>query len=161
MKAVGESMVHPLMYYKNNIIGIINLLEVMKKHEVYNLVFSSSCTVYGEPESLPITEHMETGRKLTNVYGRTKFFNEEILKDVSAADPKWNMIALRYFNPVGAHESGLIGEDPTKQFTNLMPYISQVAMGKKEALTIFGNDYDTPDGTGVRDYIHVMDLASG
>lgn len=161
MKAVGESMVQPLLYYKNNIIGIINLLEVMKKHSIYNLVFSSSCTVYGEPESLPITEQMETGRKLTNVYGRTKFFNEEILKDVSVADPNWNIIALRYFNPVGAHESGLIGEDPTKQFTNLMPYISHVAMGKKETLTIYGDDYDTADGTGVRDYIHVMDLASG
>lgn len=161
MKAVGESMQQPLFYYKNNIIGMINLLEVMKKHEVYNLVFSSSCTVYGEPERLPINEQTPTGGKLTNVYGRTKFFNEEILKDVSASDPKWNIIALRYFNPVGAHESGLIGEDPTKQFTNLMPFISQVAMGKKDAVTIFGDDYDTPDGTGVRDYIHVMDLASG
>lgn len=161
MKAVGESMVLPLLYYKNNIIGLVNLLEVMKAHEVYNLVFSSSCTVYGEPESLPITERMETGRKLTNVYGRTKFFNEEILKDVSVADANWNIISLRYFNPVGAHESGLIGEDPTKQFTNLMPYISQVAMGKQDTLTIFGDDYATPDGTGVRDYIHVMDLASG
>lgn len=161
MKAVGESMQQPLFYYKNNIIGMINLLEVMKKHEVYNLVFSSSCTVYGEPEKLPIDEQTPTGAKITNVYGRTKFFNEEILKDVSASDPKWNIISLRYFNPVGAHESGLIGEDPTKQFTNLMPFISQVAMGKKESLTIFGDDYDTPDGTGVRDYIHVMDLASG
>lgn len=161
MKAVGESMQQPLLYYKNNIIGMINLLEVMKKREIYNLVFSSSCTVYGEPEKLPITEETEIGRTVTNVYGRTKFFIEEMLKDLTNSDDKWNIIALRYFNPVGAHESGLIGEDPTKQFTNLMPYISQVAMGKKESLTIFGDDYDTSDGTGVRDYIHVMDLASG
>lgn len=161
MKAVGESMQYPLLYYKNNIIGMINLLEIMKKYEIYNLVFSSSCTVYGEPEQLPITEEKPTGRSITNVYGRTKFFIEEILKDVTNSDEKWNIIALRYFNPVGAHESGLIGEDPTKQFTNLMPFISQVAMGKKDTLTIFGNDYDTPDGTGIRDYIHVMDLATG
>lgn len=161
MKAVGESQQFPLLYYKNNLIGHINLLEIMEKYEVYNLVFSSSCTVYGEPEVLPITEQKETGRLITNVYGRTKFFIEEMLKDVSRANEKWNMIALRYFNPVGAHESGLIGEDPTKQFTNIMPYMSQVAFGKKESLTIFGDDYDTVDGTGVRDYIHVMDLAVG
>lgn len=161
MKAVGESQQFPLLYYKNNLIGHINLLEIMEKHQVYNLVFSSSCTVYGEPETLPITEENETGRLITNVYGRTKFFIEEILKDVSRANDKWNMIALRYFNPVGAHESGLIGEDPTKQFTNIMPYMSQVAMGKKDTLTIFGDDYETVDGTGVRDYIHVMDLAVG
>lgn len=161
MKAVGESMQFPMLYYKNNIIGMINLLEIMKKYGIYNLVFSSSCTVYGEPEVLPITEEKEIGRKITNVYGRTKYFIEEILKDISNSDENWNLIALRYFNPVGAHESGLIGEDPTKQFTNLMPYISQVAMEKKDVLTIFGNDYDTPDGTGIRDYIHVMDLASG
>lgn len=120
----------------------------MKAHNVYTIVFSSSCTVYGEPETLPITEEKETGRKVTNVYGKTKFFVEEMLKDISRSDPSWNIIALRYFNPVGAHESGLIGEDPTKAFTNLMPYISQVAMQKKEALMIFGDDYDTPDGTG-------------
>lgn len=161
MKAVGESMQFPMLYYKNNIIGMINLLETMKKYDIYNLVFSSSCTVYGEPEVLPITEEKEIGRKITNVYGRTKYFIEEILRDISNSDEKWNVIALRYFNPVGAHESGLIGEDPTKQFTNIMPYISQVAMEKKEFLTIFGDDYDTPDGTGIRDYIHVMDLASG
>lgn len=160
MKAVGESMQFPLLYYKNNIIGMINLLELMKQHEIYNLVFSSSCTVYGEPEKLPITEERETGN-VTNVYGRTKYFIEEMLKDLSVADDKWNIIALRYFNPVGAHKSGKIGEDPTKQFTNLMPFLSQVAFGKKDALTIFGDDYNTPDGTGVRDYIHVMDLASG
>lgn len=140
---------------------MINLLETMKRHGIQNLVFSSSCTVYGEPKSLPITEDKEIGRNITNVYGRTKFFIEEILSDLSRSDDSWNIIALRYFNPVGAHESGLIGEDPTKQFTNIMPYISQVALGNKPALTIFGNDYDTPDGTGIRDYIHVMDLASG
>lgn len=161
MKAVGESMQYPMLYYKNNIIGMINLLEIMKKYNIYNLVFSSSCTVYGEPEELPITEEKRIGHSITNVYGRTKFFIEEILKDVTNSEDNWNIIALRYFNPVGAHESGLIGEDPTKQFTNLMPFISQVAMGKKETLTIFGNDYDTPDGTGIRDYIHVMDLATG
>uniref|UniRef100_A0AAG5DTL2 UDP-N-acetylglucosamine 4-epimerase n=2 Tax=Anopheles atroparvus TaxID=41427 RepID=A0AAG5DTL2_ANOAO len=160
LKAVGESMSNPLLYYKNNMIGMINLLEVMDSHGIYRMVFSSSCTVYGEPERLPITEENPTGN-VTNVYGRTKYFIEEMLKDAVRADPKWNIIALRYFNPVGAHKSGLIGEDPTKQFTNLMPYISQVAIGKKDVLTIFGNDYDTPDGTGVRDYVHVMDLASG
>lgn len=160
MKAVGESMQFPLLYYKNNIIGMINLLEVMKKHKIYDLVFSSSCTVYGEPKTLPITEEKETGN-VTNVYGRTKYFVEEMLKDLAMADPKWNIIALRYFNPVGAHKSGKIGEDPTKQFTNLMPFLSQVAIGKKDVLTIFGDDYQTPDGTGVRDYIHVMDLATG
>ncbi|GAB0092413.1 UDP-glucose 4-epimerase [Sergentomyia squamirostris] len=160
MKAVGESMQQPLLYYKNNLIGMIHLLEVMKKYKVFNLVFSSSCTVYGEPKELPITEEKETG-KVTNVYGRTKFFIEEMLRDISVAEEEWNIIALRYFNPVGAHQSGLIGEDPTKQFTNLMPYISQVASGKKDQLTIFGDDYDTPDGTGIRDYIHVMDLSTG
>ena len=129
-------------------IGMINLLEVMEMHNVYTMVFSSSCTVYGEPEKLPISEQNETGRKITNVYGKTKYFIEQMLGDISHSNEKWNIIALRYFNPVGAHSSGLIGEDPTKQFTNLMPYISQVAMGKKESLTIFGDDYDTPDGTG-------------
>lgn len=160
MKAVGESMQLPLLYYKNNMIGIINLLEVMEKHNIYHLVFSSSCTVYGEPKTLPITEEKETGN-VTNVYGRTKYFIEEMLKDLSKSNDKWNMIALRYFNPVGAHQTGLIGEDPTKQFTNLMPFMSQVATGKKDLLTIFGDDYNTPDGTGIRDYIHVMDLAVG
>lgn len=132
----------------------------MKSHEIYNLVFSSSCTVYGEPKSLPITEEKETG-KITNVYGRTKYFVEEMLRDLATANDKWKIIALRYFNPVGAHKSGKIGEDPVKQFTNLMPFLSQVAIGKKDVLTIFGDDYSTPDGTGVRDYIHVMDLATG
>nr|CAD7455638.1 unnamed protein product [Timema tahoe] len=160
MKAVGESMQVPLLYYKNNIIGTINLLEVMKENDCYQLVFSSSCTVYGDPEHLPITEDHPTG-SVTNVYGRTKFFIEEMLKDISHAEKSWNIISLRYFNPVGAHPSGLIGEDPTKAFTNLMPYMAQVAMGNKPSLTIFGGDYDTVDGTGVRDYIHIMDLASG
>ncbi|GLV39759.1 UDP-galactose 4'-epimerase [Carabus blaptoides fortunei] len=160
IKAVGESMQFPLLYYKNNLIGMINLLEVMADHDCYQLVFSSSCTVYGEPVELPITESHGTGN-VTNVYGRTKFFIEEMLKDITVSNKKWNIIALRYFNPVGAHPSGLIGEDPTKAFTNLMPYISQVAMGKKPVLTIFGGDYETFDGTGVRDYIHVMDLATG
>jgi UDP-glucose 4-epimerase len=134
---------------------------MMKSHNVFNLVFSSSCTVYGEPEKLPITEMNETGKNVTNVYGRTKYFVEEMIRDLSIADDRWNIIALRYFNPVGAHRSGLIGEDPTKPFTNLMPFISQVAIGQKDILTIFGDDYDTIDGTGVRDYIHVMDLATG
>lgn len=160
IKAVGESMQFPLLYYKNNLIATINLLEVMEAHNVYQLVFSSSCTVYGNPESLPITETHPTG-DVTNVYGRTKHFIEGMLKDISVANKKWNFIALRYFNPVGAHPSGLIGEDPTKAFTNIMPYMAQVAIGNKPYLTIFGGDYDTEDGTGVRDYIHVMDLAKG
>jgi UDP-glucose 4-epimerase len=133
----------------------------MKQHNIFNLVFSSSCTVYGEPEKLPITEANETGKSVTNVYGRTKYFVEEMLRDLSRADEKWNIIALRYFNPVGAHSSGKIGEDPTKPFANLMPFISQVAIGKKDIVTIFGDDYPTEDGTGIRDYIHVMDLATG
>lgn len=134
---------------------------MMKEHSIFKLVFSSSCTVYGEPENLPITEANETGKNVTNVYGRTKYFVEEMLRDLSKADDRWSIIALRYFNPVGAHPSGKIGEDPTKAFTNLMPFISQVAIGKKDAMTIFGDDYPTEDGTGIRDYIHVMDLAMG
>ncbi|XP_014209809.1 UDP-glucose 4-epimerase-like [Copidosoma floridanum] len=160
IKAVGESMQVPLHYYKNNIIGAINLLEVMKAGGCFQLVFSSSCTVYGEPDELPITESHPTGN-ITNVYGRTKYFIEEMLKDISRAEKNWNIISLRYFNPVGAHPSGDIGEDPTKQFTNLMPFIAQVALGLKTELTIYGGDYPTKDGTGIRDYIHVMDLASG
>lgn len=160
MKAVGESMKFPLLYYHNNIIGAVNLINVMKKHGCKQLIYSSSCTVYGNPKFLPITEEHPTGN-VTNVYGKTKYFCEEILKDISVAEEGWNIILLRYFNPVGAHCSGLIGEDPTKPFANLMPYIAQVALGKKSVLTIFGGDYDTIDGTGVRDYIHVMDLASG
>ncbi|XP_072765764.1 UDP-glucose 4-epimerase [Anoplolepis gracilipes] len=160
IKAVGESMQVPLHYYRNNIIGAINLLEVMKAADCFQLVFSSSCTVYGEPTELPITEEHKTGN-ITNVYGRTKYFIEEMLKDISRAEKSWNIISLRYFNPVGAHHSGLIGEDPTKPFTNLMPYIAQVASRQKPELIIFGGDYPTNDGTGVRDYIHVMDLAAG
>jgi len=161
IKAVGESMQFPLNYYKNNVIGTINLIEAMKTHGVTQLVFSSSCTVYGDPEHLPITEDHPTGN-VTNVYGRTKYFIEEMLKDLSRADPdKWNVISLRYFNPVGAHPSGMMGEDPTKPFTNLMPFISSVAIGNRDKLTVFGTDYDTVDGTGVRDYIHVVDLAKG
>ncbi|XP_014278152.1 UDP-glucose 4-epimerase [Halyomorpha halys] len=160
IKAVGESMQYPFIYYKNNLIATINLLEVMQAEQCYNMVFSSSCTVYGNPKYLPINESHPTGN-ITNVYGRTKYFIEEMLKDVSLADEKWNIISLRYFNPVGAHPSGKIGEDPTKPFTNLMPYIAEVAIGKKPFLTIFGGDYETEDGTGIRDYIHIMDLASG
>ncbi|BES90544.1 udp-glucose 4-epimerase [Nesidiocoris tenuis] len=160
IKAVGESMQFPVMYYENNIIGTIYLLEAMKEAGCYQLVYSSSCTVYGNPQYLPITEDHPTGN-ITNVYGRTKYFIEEMLKDVSAADKEWNIISLRYFNPVGAHPSGHIGEDPTKAFTNLMPYMAQVAIGHKDSLTIFGGDYATKDGTGIRDYIHVVDLASG
>jgi len=160
IKAVGESIEVPLPYYKNNVIGAINLLEIMKAHECYQLVFSSSCTVYGNPSTLPITEDHPIGQ-VTNVYGRTKYFIEEMLMDLSKSDKRWNIVSLRYFNPVGAHPSGRIGEDPTKPYINLMPYLSLVALGKKPSLTIFGDDYDTPDGTGVRDYIHVMDLSSG
>lgn len=160
MKAVGESMEVPLLYYKNNVVGTINLLEVMKSHQCYQLVFSSSCCVYGNPARLPITEDSPIG-DVTNVYGRTKYLIEEMLMDLSRSDELWNIVSLRYFNPVGAHPSGKIGEDPTKPYSNLMPYIAQVALGNKPSLTIFGDDYDTPDGTGVRDYIHVMDLASG
>uniref|UniRef100_A0A2S2PCU9 UDP-glucose 4-epimerase n=1 Tax=Schizaphis graminum TaxID=13262 RepID=A0A2S2PCU9_SCHGA len=160
VKSVGESMKQPLMYYKNNIIGAMNLLEVMANHGCYQLVFSSSCTVYGNPSFLPITESHPIGN-VTNVYGRTKYFIEEILKDVVNSEQKWNIVSLRYFNPVGAHSSGLIGEDPTTNFSNLMPYIAQVALGKKSKLSIYGGDYATPDGTGIRDYVHVMDLAEG
>jgi len=160
MKAVGESMQVPLLYYKNNVVGTINLLEIMKENDVFDLVFSSSCCVYGDPQHLPITETHPIGQ-VTNVYGRTKYLIEEMLMDLSISEKAWNIISLRYFNPVGAHPSGLIGEDPTKAFTNLMPYMAQVAMGKKPNLAIFGGDYDTVDGTGVRDYIHILDLATG
>ncbi|XP_034949599.1 UDP-glucose 4-epimerase-like [Chelonus insularis] len=160
IKAVGESMQVPLHYYRNNVIGAINLLEVMKAAKCYQLIFSSSCTVYGEPDYLPITEDHPIGN-ITNVYGRTKYFIEEMLKDISRAEKIWNIISLRYFNPVGAHPSGMIGEDPTKPYTNLMPFIAQVALRRKPELVIFGGDYPTKDGTGIRDYVHVMDLASG
>ena len=160
LKAVGESTKIPLQYYKNNVVGTLNLLEMMQKYGVFNFVFSSSATVYGNPQYLPLDEKHPIGN-CTNPYGQTKFFIEEMLKDLCAADKRWNVVVLRYFNPVGAHLSGLIGEDPQSIPNNLMPYISQVAVGKLDKLSVFGNDYDTPDGTGVRDYIHVVDLAKG
>lgn len=159
LKAVGESVAKPLAYYDANIGGTVNLLEVLQERNVRKFVFSSSATVYGEPEMLPI---VETARlQATNPYGRTKLFIEEILRDLHAADPDWQVLILRYFNPIGAHPSGRIGEDPQGIPNNLMPYIAQVCVGRREKLTVFGNDYDTPDGTGVRDYIHVVDLAKG
>jgi UDP-glucose 4-epimerase len=159
LKAVGESTEMPLKYYHNNITGTLILLEIMKEYNVKNIVFSSSATVYGEPETLPITEDFPT--TTTNPYGSTKLFIEEILKDLYKSDNSWNIALLRYFNPVGAHASGKIGEDPNDIPNNLMPYISQVAIGKLKELPVFGNDYSTHDGTGVRDYIHVVDLAKG
>ncbi|MEN8180461.1 MAG: UDP-glucose 4-epimerase GalE [Pseudomonadota bacterium] len=159
LKAVGESVSIPLRYYHNNITGTLNLCQVMKDHKVENLVFSSSATVYGDPHTVPITEDFPLGA--TNPYGRTKWMIEEILRDIHYANPTWNIALLRYFNPVGAHASGQIGEDPNDIPNNLMPYISQVAVGKLAQLAVFGNDYPTPDGTGVRDYIHVVDLALG
>ena len=160
LKAVGESVDQPLDYYDNNIGGTIALLKAMERHDVRTLVFSSSATVYGEPSRLPVAETAKTGG-VTNPYGRTKFVIEEILMDVRRSDTRWNIVILRYFNPVGAHSSGLIGEDPSGPPNNLMPYIAQVAVGRRAELTIFGDDYHTPDGTGVRDYIHVVDLADG
>lgn len=160
LKAVGESVQKPLEYYQNNITGTLTLLGVMKKVGVKNIVFSSSATVYGSPEIIPITEECPKGQ-CTNPYGWTKSMMEQIMSDLQKANPDWNVILLRYFNPVGAHESGRIGEDPKGIPNNLMPYISQVAVGKLEKLGVFGDDYDTPDGTGVRDYIHVVDLAVG
>lgn len=159
LKAVGESVEKPLLYYKNNIAGTLNLLEVMQIHGVYNLVFSSSATVYGLAEQLPVTE--KAPRSATNPYGQTKLMIEQILEDLCKAEKQWNVISLRYFNPVGAHTSGLIGEDPNGIPNNLLPYISQVAVGRIETLNIFGGDYPTVDGTGVRDYIHVIDLVEG
>ncbi|MSR92795.1 UDP-glucose 4-epimerase GalE [Clostridiaceae bacterium 68-1-5] len=160
LKAVGESVEKPLEYYHNNITGTLTLIKVMKETGVWNLVFSSSATVYGNPVEIPITEACPKG-ECTNPYGWTKSMMEQIMMDIQKADPRWNVILLRYFNPVGAHKSGEIGEDPRGIPNNLMPYISQVAVGKLERLGVFGNDYDTPDGTGVRDYIHVVDLAKG
>lgn len=159
-KAVGESVEKPLEYYRNNLDSTLTLLELMKKYGVHNIVFSSSATVYGAPDSVPINESAAVGR-CTNPYGWTKYMIEIILKDACRADPALSAVLLRYFNPIGAHESGLIGEDPQGIPNNLMPYITQVASGRLEKLHIFGNDYDTPDGTGVRDYIHVVDLARG
>ena len=159
LKAVGESVEKPLEYYRNNVCGTINLLEVMKEFDVKKIVFSSSATVYGNPKSVPITEDMPLST--TNPYGTTKLMIEEILQDVAKSDEEFKVVILRYFNPIGAHESGLIGEDPNGIPNNLMPYISKVAAGKLECLNVFGNDYPTHDGTGVRDYIHVVDLAKG
>jgi len=158
-KAVGESCRLPLKYYENNISGTVSLLQVMEKHNVKKIIFSSSATVYGDPERLPLDENCRLST--TNPYGSTKLMMENIMQDVYKADNAWNIILLRYFNPVGAHESGLIGEDPKGIPNNLMPYVAQVASGKLQCINVFGNDYDTPDGTGVRDYIHVVDLALG
>jgi UDP-glucose 4-epimerase len=158
-KAVGESVAFPLRYYQNNISGTLVLCEVMQQHQVRNLVFSSSCTVYGDPHRVPVTENFPL--QTANPYGRTKLMIEEILRDIHVSDPAWNIALLRYFNPVGAHESGQIGEDPNGIPSNLLPYISQVGVGKLKELQVFGNDYPTPDGTGVRDFIHVVDLAVG
>ncbi len=159
LKAVGESVEKPLEYYDNNIVGTLRLLEVMREFGAKSILFSSSATVYGEPESMPIKEDFPTGNGITNPYGRSKYMIEEILKDLSMSDSSWKIVILRYFNPIGAHKSGLIGEDPNGIPNNLMPYISQVAVGKLKELQVFGDDYATIDGTGVRDYIHVVDLA--
>ncbi len=159
LKAVGESVAQPLYYYQNNIAGTLTLCEVMAQHGVFNMVFSSSATVYGDPASVPIQEDFPLSA--TNPYGQSKLFIEQILRDAYIADNRWNAVLLRYFNPVGAHASGLIGEDPQGIPNNLVPYIAQVAVGKLDKLSVFGNDYPTPDGTGVRDYIHVVDLARG
>ena len=160
LKAVGESVEKPWEYYDNNISGTLTLVDVMREHGCKSIIFSSSSTVYGTPEHIPVTEGTPKGQ-CTNPYGWTKSMLEQILSDIQQADPEWDVILLRYFNPVGAHQSGLIGEDPSGIPNNLMPYITQVAVGKLQRLGVFGNDYDTPDGTGVRDYIHVVDLAAG
>lgn len=160
LKAVGESVEKPLEYYQNNITGTLNMCEVMRKHGVKNIIFSSSATVYGDPKTVPITEECPKG-VCTNPYGWTKSMLEQILTDIQKADPEWNVILLRYFNPIGAHKSGLMGEDPNGIPNNLMPYVMKVAIGQLPQVNVFGNDYDTPDGTGVRDYIHVVDLADG
>ena len=160
LKAVGESVEKPLEYYENNMNATFVLLDVMRKNGCKNIIFSSSATVYGDPAIIPITEDCPKGH-CTNPYGQTKSMLEEVLKDVQKADPEWNVVLLRYFNPIGAHQSGTIGENPNGIPNNLMPYITQTAVGKRKELGVFGNDYDTPDGTGVRDYIHVCDLAAG
>ena len=166
LKAVGESVVKPWEYYENNVYGTLILVDVMRAHGCKNIIFSSSSTVYGDPDVIPVTEKTPK-KECTNPYGKTKSMLEDILSDLNAADIKtgdkkpWNVVLLRYFNPIGAHPSGLIGEDPSGIPNNLMPYITQVAVGKREMLHVFGDDYDTPDGTGVRDYIHVVDLARG
>mmetsp|Transcript_19311 Transcript_19311/g.53710 ORF Transcript_19311/g.53710 Transcript_19311/m.53710 type:complete len:367 (-) Transcript_19311:114-1214(-) len=167
LKAVGDSTSMPLLYYHNNLYGTLVLLELLDEFGCRCIVFSSSATVYGEPKTMPITEQFPAGQDITNAYGRTKYFVEEILKDfynsktLKGKSTDWSVILLRYFNPIGAHESGLIGEDPNGIPNNLMPYLAQVACGRREFLTVFGNDYSTPDGTGVRDYLHVMDLVEG
>lgn len=160
LKAVGESVSKPLEYYENNISGTLTLCKVMRENGCKNIIFSSSATVYGNPAFIPITEECPKG-VCTNPYGWTKHMLEQILTDIHTADPEWNVMLLRYFNPIGAHKSGLIGEDPKGIPNNLLPYVAQVAIGKLEYVGVFGNDYDTPDGTGVRDYIHVVDLAKG
>ncbi len=160
LKAVGESVAKPWEYYENNIAGTLTLVDVMRKHNCKNIIFSSSATIYGDPAFVPITEECPKG-VCTNPYGWTKSMLEQILSDMQKADPEWNVIILRYFNPIGAHKSGRIGENPNGIPNNLMPYITQVAVGKRAELGVFGNDYDTHDGTGVRDYIHVVDLAIG
>ena len=159
-KAVGESVTKPIEYYHNNIENTLVLVDVMRNHGCKSIVFSSSSTVYGDPDSLPLTEQSPK-KSATNPYGWTKWMIEQILTDLHTADPEWNVVLLRYFNPIGAHPSGLIGEDPKGIPNNLVPYVAQVAVGKREAVQVYGNDYPTPDGTGVRDYIHVCDLASG
>ncbi len=160
LKAVGESVQKPWEYYENNIAGTLTLVDVMRKHNVKNIIFSSSATVYGDPAFIPITEECPKGQ-CTNPYGWTKSMLEQILSDIQKADQEWNVILLRYFNPIGAHPSGTMGENPNGIPNNLMPYITQVAVGRQKELGVFGNDYDTHDGTGVRDYIHVVDLAIG
>lgn len=160
MKAVGESVSKPMEYYENNIGGTLTLCKAMRENGCKNMIFSSSATVYGDPAFIPITEACPKG-VCTNPYGWTKHMLEQILTDIQTSDPEWNVILLRYFNPIGAHKSGLIGEDPKGIPNNLLPYVAQVAIGKLECVGVFGNDYDTPDGTGVRDYIHVVDLAKG
>lgn len=159
LKAVGESVSIPMSYYDNNVVGSLRLFEAMAHAEVFRLVFSSSATVYGDPKTVPIDESADL--QATNPYGRTKLHIEEMLRDIGASDPRWRVALLRYFNPVGAHESGLIGEDPQGIPNNLMPFVAQVAVGRRAELSVFGGDYPTPDGTGVRDYIHVVDLARG
>lgn len=159
-KAVGESVADPLAYYDNNVGGTVALMAALDRHEVRRLVFSSSATVYGDPDTVPVTEESPVGAA-TNPYGWTKVMMEQVMADVFTADPRWSIALLRYFNPVGAHQSGIIGEDPEGEPTNLMPYVAQVAAGKHERLRVYGNDYPTADGTGVRDYIHVADLAVG
>lgn len=161
LKAVGESVAHPIDYYKNNILGLITILECMKDHAVDQIIFSSSATVYGTPEEVPLKETSRVGVGITNPYGWSKFMCEQILTDAAHANPSLKVSLLRYFNPIGAHSSGLIGEDPHNTPNNLLPFITQVAVGKLQQLSVFGNDYNTKDGTGVRDYIHVADLARG